>query len=58
MWLKWLPWRMIIRNVAKKKGFLDPITLWSRLERFSQPSEVAAPVELLRSGEWLSGPAG
>ncbi len=50
MWLKWLPWRMIIRNVAKQKGFLDPVTLWSRLERFSQPSEVAAPVELLRSG--------
>ncbi len=50
MWLKWLPWRFIIRNVAQKKGFLDPLTVFSHLERFSQPSEVAAPVELLRSG--------
>lgn len=50
MWMKWLPWRWIVRSVARKHRFLDPITLISRLERFSQPSEVAAPIELLRSG--------
>jgi len=50
MWLKWLPWRYVLRNMAQKNGFLDPLTLFSRLERFAQPAEVAAPVELLRSG--------
>ncbi len=50
MWLKWLPWRYVIRSMAQKKGFLDPLTVFSYLEKFSQPSEVAAPVELLRSG--------
>ena len=53
MWMKWLPWRFIVRNVARRQGFLDPITLVSRLQRFSQPSEVAAPTELLRSGAVL-----
>lgn len=50
MWMKWLPWRWVVRNMAREKGFLDPIMLFSRLQRFSQPSEVAAPTELLRSG--------
>lgn len=50
MWLKWLPWRMILRNAAHSGGFLDPIDIVSKLERFSQPSEVAAPIQLLRSG--------
>jgi len=50
MWLKWLPWRYIIRSVARKHQFLDPIAMVSRLQQFSQPSEVAAPTELLRSG--------
>lgn len=50
MWLKWFPWRFILCRAAKKSGFLDPLTLFSRLQKFSQPSEVAAPVELLRSG--------
>ncbi len=50
MWLKWLPWRMIVRSTARKRGFLDPIDIFSKLERFAQPAEVAAPVQLLRSG--------
>lgn len=53
MWLQWMPWRWIIKNVARRKGFLDPIVLMSQLERFAQPSEVAAPTELLRSGAVL-----
>ena len=32
------------------KGFLDPIKLLSQLQNFAQPSEVAVPMELLRSG--------
>ena len=49
-WLKWLPWRFFIRRLARAHGFLDPMALLARLERFTQPSEVAAPVELLRAG--------
>ena len=50
MWMKWLPWRFIVRYTARKSGFLNPLDILSRLQQFSQPSEVAAPIELLRSG--------
>ena len=50
MWLKWFPWRFVVRRVAKAHGFLDPIALLARLRRFSQPSEVHEPIELLRAG--------
>lgn len=50
MWLNWLPWRYIVRRVARARGFIDPVTLLSHLHRFAQPSEVAAPMELLRAG--------
>jgi len=50
MWLKWFPWRFIVRRVAKAHGFLDPISLLARLRRFAQPSEVHEPIELLRAG--------
>jgi len=50
MWLKWLPWRFIVRRIAKAHGFLDPIAVLAKLHRFAQPSEVAEPVELLRAG--------
>ncbi len=50
MWLKWLPWRFIIKRVARAHGFLDPVSIRSRLHRFAQPSEVMEPIELLRAG--------
>jgi len=50
MWLKWLPWRYIVSQLAKSHGFIDPLLVWSRLHRFAQPSEVAEPIELLRAG--------
>ena len=50
VWLKWLPWRFIVRRVAKAHGFLDPIALLAHLHRFAQPSEVHEPIELLRAG--------
>ncbi|MBF0479152.1 MAG: hypothetical protein HQL26_06680 [Candidatus Omnitrophica bacterium] len=50
MWLKWLPWRYLIRSAARKHGFLDPIKILAQLQNFAQPSEVTAPTELLRSG--------
>lgn len=50
MWLKWFPWRFVVRRVAHSKGFLDPIMVWSALRRFAQPSDVGEPIELLRAG--------
>ena len=49
-WMKWLPWRFVIRRAARKQGFLDPIALLARLRSFAQPSEVGEPLELLRAG--------
>jgi hypothetical protein len=49
MWLKWLPWRYIVRRVAQAQGLIDPILLLSRLRGFAQPSEVGEPLELLRA---------
>ena len=50
MWLKWLPWKFIVSRLAKSGGFLDPVSVLSHVQRFSQPSEVMAPMELLRAG--------
>jgi len=50
IWLNWLPWRYVLRRAAKAHGFLDPLALMARLQRFAQPSEVAEPIELLRAG--------
>src|SRR6056297_477970 len=49
-WMKWLPWRFVIRRVARRQGFIDPIALLARLHSFAQPSEVGEPIELLRAG--------
>ena len=49
-WMKWLPWRFILRHAARSQGFLDPVALMARLESFTQPSEVGEPLELLRAG--------
>lgn len=50
MWLKWLPWKWVISLAARRHGFIDPVNIISHLRRFSEPSEVAEPVELLRAG--------
>ncbi|MBS3821041.1 MAG: hypothetical protein KGY81_04680, partial [Phycisphaerae bacterium] len=50
MILKWLPWKFIASRLARRHGFLDPIGLLAKLQSFAQPSEVDAPVELLRAG--------
>lgn len=47
---KWIPWRLIIKRLARHHGFLDPLTLYARLQQFAQPSEVSEPIELLRAG--------
>lgn len=48
MWLKWLPWRMMVRRLAAKHGFQDPLSIVDQLQRFAQPAEVAMPLELVR----------
>ncbi len=50
MWLKWFPWRFIVRSVARQQGFVDPVSLLSRFQKFAQPADVLVPTELLRSG--------
>ncbi len=48
MGMKWFPWRFVVSRFARSHGFLDPVSLLSKLAQFAQPSEVAAPVQLLR----------
>ena len=50
MWLKWFPWRFLLKRVARAHGFIDPLGLVARLSQFAQPSEVAMLLELLRFG--------
>jgi hypothetical protein len=50
MWLKWLPWKFMIRAAARRRGFIDPLALLERFNSISQPSETKAPLELLRAG--------
>lgn len=50
MWLRWLPWKMIVRQTAQSHGFIDPLAILSHLRQFSQPSEVHEPIELIRAG--------
>jgi hypothetical protein len=45
-----LPWKFILKRLARSYGFLDPITFLARLRRFSQSSEVQEPLELIRAG--------
>jgi len=52
-WLRWLPWKFFIKKMARAHGFLDPVILLSQLQRFTQPSEVNEPIELLRAGAVL-----
>ncbi|MDH5620996.1 MAG: hypothetical protein OEY74_02845 [Gammaproteobacteria bacterium] len=50
MWLRWLPWRMVLRNLAQSRGLIDPTAILARLESFAQPVELKEPLELLRAG--------
>jgi hypothetical protein len=49
-WRRWLPWRLIVSQLAHEEGFLDPFTVLARVRRFAQPTEVDVPTELLRAG--------
>jgi len=47
---RWLPWRFLVKRAARAHGIIDPLDLLARLRRFTQPSEVQEPIELLRAG--------
>ncbi len=47
---RWVPWKFLVRRTARAYGFIDPLNLMARIRRFSQPSEVAEPLELIRAG--------
>ncbi|MDO3722279.1 hypothetical protein QVZ43_11145 [Marinobacter sp. chi1] len=47
---KLLPWKYLMQRAAHHYGFIDPVSFLARLRKFSQPSEVAEPIELLRAG--------
>ena len=53
VWWKRFPWEFLVKDVARRQGFLDPIKVLSQLQNFAQPSEVIIPKELLRSGAVL-----
>ncbi|MBD3263501.1 MAG: hypothetical protein GF375_00175 [Candidatus Omnitrophica bacterium] len=53
MWIKWLPWRFLLRHLARSHGFTDPLFLFNRLSRFAKPSKVVVPLELLRTAALL-----
>ena len=50
IFLRWFPWKHVVRRFAQAYGFIDPILLLSRVSQFAQPSEVQQPLELLRAG--------
>ncbi len=50
MLLRWIPWNYLIGRAARAYGIIDPIQVIAKIRRFSQPSEVQEPLELLRAG--------
>ncbi len=48
--MRWIPWKYLIKRAARRYGVIDPVGILARLRRFSQPSEVQEPIELLRAG--------
>ena len=53
LWKKGAIWNFILARLATSKGYLDPIELFAKLQRFAKPAEVWVPTELLRSGSIL-----
>lgn len=47
---QWVPWKFLLKRTARAYGVMDPVVFLARLRRFSQPSEVQEPIELLRAG--------
>lgn len=50
MFSKFIPWKWLVRRLARRHGFFDPFDFIARIRQYSQPSEVQEPIELLRAG--------
>lgn len=50
MLIKLFPWKFVLQKLARSQGFVDPIRLLSKFNQFAQPSEIVAPLELIRAG--------
>lgn len=46
----WLLWKYLLKRAARSYDIIDPFAFLARLQRFSEPSEVQEPIELLRAG--------
>jgi hypothetical protein len=46
-----LPWKWLVRRLAKSHGIVDPFSILARVRKFAEPSEVEAPLELIRA--WI-----
>lgn len=49
MIFKWFPWKWLVGRAAKRFGLIDPFMIVARLKKFAEPSEVDAPIELIRA---------
>ncbi len=47
---KLLPWKYLLKHAARSYDMLDPFNFMDCLHKFSEPSEVDEPLELLRAG--------
>ncbi|MCE5265238.1 MAG: hypothetical protein LLG97_17110 [Deltaproteobacteria bacterium] len=47
---RWIPWKFLVKRIMRSYGFPDPFLFLAKLYRFSEPSEVQTPFELLRAG--------
>jgi hypothetical protein len=45
-----IPWKLFLQRAAHHYGFIDPVGVMARMRKFSQPSEIQEPLELLRAG--------
>jgi hypothetical protein len=46
---KWFPWKWLIGRAVRSYGLIDPFSILARLRKFAEPSEVDAPLELIRA---------
>ena len=50
IWLRFLPWRYMIKRLALGHGFIDPLNVLEQARQFAQTAEVSESTELLRAG--------
>ncbi len=51
--LNFLPWKAVVRWLARTNGIADPVMLLSRMARFGKLSDIGTPAELMKAGSVL-----